>query len=109
MGAFDAIKRAETFGKTYQQKLEMLASSHMQGEYDDEPSMKTGRYDETGRRRDGRKRIQGYSTAQRYATQANRDKDRQTEMNLLRVRNQPYRKDIGRQGAFASHTKGLGK
>jgi hypothetical protein len=109
MGAFDAIKRAEEFGKTYAQKRDILAVAHTQGEYDDEPSMKTGRYDETGRRRDGRKRIQGFSASQRFTSQAGRDKDRQTDMNLLRVRNQPYRKQIGRQGGKASHNNGIGQ
>lgn len=110
MGAFDAIKKAEEFGKTYAQKRDILATSHMEGEYDDEPSMKSGRYDETGRRRkDGRKRIQGYTAAQRFTGMANREARINQDMNDLRVRNRPYRNQIGRQGGGSSHTNGLGK
>lgn len=88
MGAFDAIKKAEEFGKTYAQKRDILATAHMEGEYDDEPSMKGGRYDETGRRKkDGRKRIQGYTTAQRYTSMANREAGHQADLNDLRLRN----------------------
>ena len=84
MGAFDAIKKAEEFGKTYAQKRDILATSHMEGGYDDEPSMKGGRYDETGRRRDGRKRIQGYTAAQRYTGMANREEGIQRDMDDLK-------------------------
>ncbi len=109
MSAFAAIKRAEEFGKTYAQKRDTLAVSHMQGEYDDEPSMKSGRYDATGRRRDGRKRIQGFTASQRYKTMADREAAIQSDMDALRARNQPYKKEIGRQGGRSSHVNGLGK
>jgi hypothetical protein len=99
MGAFDAIKKAEAFGKTYAQKRDILAVAHTQGEYDDEPSMKSGRYDETGRRRkDGRKRIQGYTAAQRYTSMADRDAKIASDMTDLRFRNDPEKKVIGKQG-----------
>lgn len=86
MGAFDAIKKAEEFGKTYAEKFTSLAKSHMEGEYDDQPSMKSGRYDETGRRRDGRKRIQGYTAGQRYKTMANREAGIQQSMDDLKAK-----------------------
>jgi len=100
MSAFAAIKKAEEFGKNYAQKRDILATAHMAGEYDDEPSMKSGRYDETGRRRDGRKRIQGYTAAQRYTGMANREAGIQQDMNDLkkkkRMTDSPSRPDIKR-------------
>ena len=87
MGAFDAIKKAEEFGKTYAQKRDILAVAHTQGEYDDEPSMKSGRYDDTGRRKsDGRKRIQGYTASQRYTSMAKREAGIQRQMDAQGAR-----------------------
>lgn len=85
MSAFAAIKKAEEFGKNYQQKFNMLSRSHMKGEYDDAPSMKSGRYDSSGMRRsDGRRRIQGYSTGQRYKEMADREASYAKDMQDLK-------------------------
>jgi hypothetical protein len=106
--AFDAIRKAESFS-TPKEKFESLQKSHMAGEYDESPGMKSGRYDSTGRRhRDGRKIIKGYSTGQRLAGAAAREAQVQQDMNDLRVGNQPYRSQIGRQGGRSSQVKGRG-
>lgn len=84
MGVFDAIRNAEQ-SSDYGDKFNRLAQEAVTGEYDDEPGMKSGRYDEFGRRRsDGRKRIQGYTTAQRYKTMADRERRITSAMNALR-------------------------
>jgi hypothetical protein len=84
MSAFAAIKKAEEFGKNYQQKFDMLSRSHMKGEYNDTPSMESGRYNSAGMRSDGRRRIQGYSTGQRYKAMADREASYAKDMQDLK-------------------------
>jgi hypothetical protein len=98
MSAFAAIKKAEEFGKNYQQKFNMLSRSHMKGEYNDTPSMESGRYNSAGMRSDGRRRIQGYSTGQRYKAMADREARIKRDMDNLKFFNDPERSVIGKQG-----------